>query len=687
MTTALLRSLSLTLCVLGSTSLQLQSQLPRLLTRPVDCRLNPASKRGFVIADGYGREVVLRGIAVETEARAPPPYQVPLSTLAYANGSCPSNRAEYSNPPVCQVDAGRGKYSADIASPNDLAQIRALGFNLVRLCLSWDRLEPTPGTYSGAYLERVAQMVEWAREQDVYVVLDLHEDLFSQYVRPSHGLLGIPPILQPAFGADGAPAWAVQAGGFPSVSPFGIDQANPAMLQAFEALWRNKVLPGIPQGDAPGRGLQDHFIGAIAALARRFADEPAVMGIELINEPQSGWTNLLRPYSFAETLYGFYRRTVQAITGVRDGLPTCDPGTIDTAVVGTVCAYPDLAIGWKGIILTEPHAIRNLIDRSLQDSKVWTSYPYLVHAPHVYTHTFTLDQTAPGLAKLILPSPWPPSFEYAYDTAWQEANAMNSAVLVTEFGTSPRLDMALVKPTIDAQEATLTPAVLWAWKTNCQGFGPTTCAMEGWSVYSPAQGPVGSKLPPNGPLYPTRQALLSRTHARAVLGELLSNEYNSTTKAYTLTANASAEQVQAAADRSQEALADWDSLLARSGLPLDAAGCPSGWGPQVGAGTSHTPMLCATMRTAQAVLEQSWAVTDPSAYRPALPFLLGLHGSSAELYIPSVVPSWPVMVIGGAQLRQVVAWPDGSRTAYINVIQQGSYTILMEGENEGKSAL
>ncbi len=32
-------------------------------------------------------------------------------------------------------------------------------FNVIRLCLSWSALEPTPGNYSEMYLQRVEQVI------------------------------------------------------------------------------------------------------------------------------------------------------------------------------------------------------------------------------------------------------------------------------------------------------------------------------------------------------------------------------------------------------------------------------------------------------------------------------------------------------------------------------------------------
>lgn len=141
--------------------------LPWLTVRPVDLEAFPASPRHFVIADEFGRELTLRGACVEMEERSFPPWQRSTDPADYTDGRCPDNVNGFQEPPICGVDAGKGKYAADISAcgQNDFAQARALGFNIVRLCLSWSSLEYSPGVYNATYIERVAQVVEWATEQ------------------------------------------------------------------------------------------------------------------------------------------------------------------------------------------------------------------------------------------------------------------------------------------------------------------------------------------------------------------------------------------------------------------------------------------------------------------------------------------------------------------------------------------
>lgn len=263
-----------------------QLSLPWLSVRAVDASLAPGSARRFVIADEYGRELTLRGACVETEERnlAGVHTQRSVDPADYTRGRCPDNFQGYQQPPVCGVDAGAGRFLVDASDGgrNDFAQARALGINIVRLCLSWSELEYTPGVYNATYIARVQQLLDWAEEQGVYVILDFHEDLYSQFILANASDPGIPGLLTPASGQDGAPAWAIRSDGWPSLGLFGVGNLNLAMLAAFDSLYGNKLPePAVPQGEAPGPGLRDHYIGAVAALARAVANRSVVAGIEV----------------------------------------------------------------------------------------------------------------------------------------------------------------------------------------------------------------------------------------------------------------------------------------------------------------------------------------------------------------------------------------------------------------------
>jgi endoglycosylceramidase len=418
--------------------------------------------------------------------------------------------------------------------------MRALGFDVVRLVLNWSQLEPKPGRYSATYLDRVAQVVGWARQQGIYVILDMHQDQYSRYIVPaSKG--SAPSGCTPSGGGDGAPAWAVLDDGKPGCALFGIDELNPAESAAFANFWQNAKVRA-PQGQAPGTGLQDHFIGGLATLGRRFENDPAVLGYELMNEPQPGSlssTPAANGYTASsQELYPFYKRAIEALTGVRDGLPSC-PATAPTSLTNT-CAYPQLASVQRQQIFFEPLAYRNLVDFSLQVSAPFSAYPNLVFAPHIYTYAFTIEQELLGLP--AGPGGFPPNFTFGYQTAEAEAEAMHTAVFVTEFGDSSSTDSTILANELGAQESTQTGGTIWAWKGLARTPGSCWCARWQHSSYqTTGNGTAGKGNPSTTPsandrLIPSRQQQLMRVWPVATAGRLGAYAYDATTRSFALSA-------------------------------------------------------------------------------------------------------------------------------------------------------
>ena len=262
------------------------------------------------ISDDQGRLVLLHGAAPASllefgkDAGSPPssPPLYPIEPSAY-DGSCPETSAAGRYPPLCQ---------------SDLIEMAALGFNSLRLPLSWSLLEPSRERFSEVYLARIAQVVDWARALGMYVIIDMHQNAYSPYIPPGSG-------LNLAY-HSGAPAWATLTDGMPSrVLVKDQREANPAVFQAFTNFWYNR------------NGIQDAYIAALGFLAKRFKDDAAVIGYSIFNEPQPGW-NL--PPGFEDLLlFPFYRRVIDALTGTHDGLP-CPTGIFMPAF----CGYADLGI-------------------------------------------------------------------------------------------------------------------------------------------------------------------------------------------------------------------------------------------------------------------------------------------------------------------------------------------------------
>jgi endoglycosylceramidase len=173
-------------------------------------------------------------------------------------------------------------------SAADAARIAGLGFNVVRLGVIWEGLEPGSGgpndpalcargkpgdphqlspTVVNGYLDHVEQTINLLGQYGVYTLLDMHQDVYNQLFR-----------------GEGAPNWAVCTDGLRIRSLPGRwsnDYAEPALDAAYADFWRNDIA-----GDFEGE-----YIRNWGLVASRFRDNPWLVGYDLINEPFS--TSLL----------------------------------------------------------------------------------------------------------------------------------------------------------------------------------------------------------------------------------------------------------------------------------------------------------------------------------------------------------------------------------------------------------
>jgi hypothetical protein len=379
-----------------------------------------------------------------------------------------------------------------------------LGFNSLRLPLSWSLLEPERGHFNQAYVERLAQVVEWAKAQGIYVIIDMHQNAYSHFVR-----------AEPGSGVDlsansGAPAWATITDGLPSKELLKNQrEANPAVVEAFNNFWYNRD------------GIQSEYIKAIALLARRFKDDSAVAGFSIFNEPQPGW-NL--PPGFEDLLlFPFYRRVIDAVTGVRDALP-CPTGIY----MPSFCGYADLGIhDLRQLFFLEPGLLRQITDFPTHLGLPVSSYPNLVFDIHAYTHGFTIEKLINSNSDPRTASyPWG-GYDQTYSLAEREAKAMGAALFVSEFGNDPRYDSLLLTNELQEQEKHLVGFAFWTWKENG--------GSNGWGVFGAAA--TGAPPASSGCIRPARERQLARVYPRASADPNLSFHYDSDTGAFALQAH------------------------------------------------------------------------------------------------------------------------------------------------------
>lgn len=140
------------------------------------------------------------------------------------------------------------------------------GYNVIRMGLIWDGVEPEPGVYDDVYLSKIKQQIEWAADNDLYVFLDMHQDLYSSLY------------------ADGAPEWATITDDLPHVEgDLWSDAylASPAVNRALDHFWKNT-----PASD--GVGLQDHYTEMWKHVVRYFKGCFNIIGYDMMNEPYPG---------------------------------------------------------------------------------------------------------------------------------------------------------------------------------------------------------------------------------------------------------------------------------------------------------------------------------------------------------------------------------------------------------------
>jgi len=205
---------------------------PSLLPSPTAIPI--ASLHQRFITDEQGRALILHGINVTGSAKDDPRRQ----------------------PWITQADAER--LQSDF------------GFNVVRYLIFWDALEPSPGQYDDSYLDAVAERVDWFAALGVYVVLDMHQDVYGK-LDMSGAVLGF----------DGAPAWAARTDGLPHriQNPWALTYVQPGVKRAFDNFWDD--------GGA-NQDLQQRYAAMWAHVAARFKGQPWVLGYDIMNEPFAG---------------------------------------------------------------------------------------------------------------------------------------------------------------------------------------------------------------------------------------------------------------------------------------------------------------------------------------------------------------------------------------------------------------
>lgn len=165
----------------------------------------------------------------------------------------------------------------------DVDRFESIGWNAVRLLLTWSRVEPTPGEYDEAYLDEIEDAVRLIESRGLYTIIDFHQDAWGPSLSAREDE-NCPEGYYEAVGWDGAPEWATQDNDasrcIEDHPVWGEREFSPAVIQAFLSFWEDREGPG-------GVGIQTRFHTMLRHVARRFSKFDCVLGYDPMNEPNA----------------------------------------------------------------------------------------------------------------------------------------------------------------------------------------------------------------------------------------------------------------------------------------------------------------------------------------------------------------------------------------------------------------
>ncbi|MGH7294595.1 MAG: glycoside hydrolase family 5 protein, partial [Polyangiaceae bacterium] len=271
---------------------------------PPATRTDPAAVHvvGTTFRDGQGRQLLFRG------------YNAKVTTLfdvTFDDGRVP----EETFPDLSEAETAR---------------IEQLGWNVLRIPLSWSGLEPQPQQYAQAWMDKLDAVLAMAHEHAFYVILDMHQDAYSKEI-----------------GEDGEPLWAIVPPPTQLLQgPY--DDSRRLTDQVLNAGFSFFT----DQNAMDGRDLQGAYVTAVQEFARHVVGDPAVLGYEAMNEPVVLNQN---------ELDAFHQTFAAGIHAVDADAP----------------------------VLFEPVSTRNETDDAVIPTSPWSNGPG-AYAVHIYTGIFSM---------------------------------------------------------------------------------------------------------------------------------------------------------------------------------------------------------------------------------------------------------------------------------------------------------
>jgi endoglycosylceramidase len=255
--------------------------------------------RGPFLVDNAGRVVIIHGINAVYKR---PPYVAPATARGFT--------------------ARDAKFLADN------------GINAVRLGVLFAGVMPKQGVIDHHYLDGVDRIVKLLAAQHIWVLLDFHQDALNE-----------------KFDGEGFPAWAVHDDGLPfaNLGSFFLNDQQPAVEDSYSHIWDDDF------------NLWHYYTQAWVAVAKKWRNQPYLMGYDLFNEPNAGLQMLtcVNPLGcplFDATLERFYNHIRSAIRRVDPrNLVWYEPQFLFNAISASTFTRvddPEVALSWHDYACT-----------------------------------------------------------------------------------------------------------------------------------------------------------------------------------------------------------------------------------------------------------------------------------------------------------------------------------------------
>ncbi|MGB7952865.1 MAG: cellulase family glycosylhydrolase [Candidatus Nitrosopolaris sp.] len=246
------------------------------------------SKDGIWFHDPEGRYILFRGVNFASRSKLPP--YLPIAPLHVEN-----------------IDQSKLKEEIELVK-SELDLLKKLGFNIIRLLISWKAIEPKPNPNldelmieGQEYLTLVNQIIDTLYRRDLYIILDFHQD-----------------IAHEVYGGDGFPDWALaideehkrpKASNLKDRKWQTAYMINKLVKHTLASFWKNDLTNrefGLQ--NFPVRTHLEKTIGQTVKFFKSLNDNrghPAILGIEPFNEPHPAG---IPPEEFEATfLYQYYQ--------------------------------------------------------------------------------------------------------------------------------------------------------------------------------------------------------------------------------------------------------------------------------------------------------------------------------------------------------------------------------------------